>query len=182
MNVLILCAGRGRRLRPLTYFMPKPMVKIKGKPILEHILDYLDTFGTYQVYINIHYKPEKFMRYFGDRLLYFYEKELSGEEGAIEKLINLVPSIKNDYLIVMNGDTLTNLNLAEMYKMSKGKSIRAMHEKVYTGIKILSPDYLQGIDKEIYEYRSGHLWTDYGTWKRLLFGKSKKEYDRYKDK
>ena len=173
MNALILCGGKGTRLRPLTYFVPKPMVKINGVPVVELIYSYLYRFGIRDIFMNVHYKYNNIIRHFADNALFFYESELSGEDGAIQKLINVHPNIAKDYLVVVNGDTLTNLDLTEMYRMSEGKSIQGW-DKVYTGIKILSPSYLSGKDKEICKYSADFWWCDIGTWDGLK--RAKKEY------
>jgi choline kinase len=153
--------------------MPKPMARINGEPVLEHIIEYLNLFGVKDIFLNVHYKYDKILKHFADKVLFFYESDLSGEDGAIQKLINMHPNIVNEYLVVLNGDTLTNLNLDDMYRMSKGRSVQGW-DKIYTGIKILSPNYLTGKAKEIYKYSSDFWWCDIGTWKGLR--RAKKEY------
>ena len=164
MKSLVLCGGRGTRLRPLTYMYPKPLVKVAGKPVLEHLADYLNKYGINEIYVNLYYKPLSIMKYFRDRFMYIYENELSGEEGAVKKLIKVCPSVANDYLVVMNGDTLTNLKLDEMFKASNGISTQSVDKGVYTGVKVLSPDYLSGKDKRMWSYSGGCTWVDIGTW------------------
>ena len=176
MRALILSAGLGTRLRPLTYFVPKPMVKVAGKPVLEHIADYLNKYGINEIYVNLHYKPLSIMKHFRDRFLYFYENELSGETGAIKKLIKICPSVVNEYLVVMNGDTLTDLNISEMYRLSRGISAQSVDKGIYTGIKILSPDYLKDRDKLIWDYSDGCYWVDCGTFDGLK--KARKHYEK----
>jgi dTDP-glucose pyrophosphorylase len=149
------------------------MIKIDGKPTLEHIIDYLNIFDVKNIFINVHYKYDKIVKHFADKVLFFYESELSGEDGAIKKLVNIYPNILDEYLIVVNGDTLTNLNLDEMYLMGKGRSVMGWNS-VYTGVKILSPLYLAGKTKKIYKYFADFWWCDMGTWNGLK--KAKKEY------
>jgi len=167
MKGLILSAGIGSRLRPLTYLYPKPMVKVNGKPILEQCADYLNYYGVKEIFVNLHYKPLSIMKYFKDRFMYIYENELSGEEGAIQKLIKVCPSVLEDYLVVMNGDTLTDLKLDEMFKASNGISTQSMDGVVYTGIKVLSPEYLKGKDNRMWKYACNCNWMDCGTFKGL---------------
>ena len=162
MMALILCAGYGKRLRPLTWFKPKPMVKVHGRPMLEHIVDYLHDNGVYKIIVNTHYKPTKIMKHFGTELLYTYEKSLLGEAGTIESIVAWV----KEPLVVMNGDTLTNLDLVSMYKMSSGNNIASYDGDIYTGCKILFPG--QDIEK-LYKYRQANIrWQDMGTLKSLF--------------
>ena len=103
-----------------------------------------------------------------DRVVYMYEPKLLGEEGTINKLISLVPAVVNEYLVVINGDTLTHLDLSLMFRLSNGKSIRHMDKGVYAGVKILSPDYLQGKNKRIINYFSTSWWQDCGTFLGII--------------
>ena len=176
MKAFILCAGLGTRLRPLTYLYAKPMVRVAGKPVLEHLADYLNDYGINEIFVNLHYKPMTIMKYFKDRFIYVYENDLSGETGAIQKLMTVCPSILYDYLVVMNGDTLTNLDLPEMYKASNGISIKSVDGQVYTGCKILSPSYMRGEDRRMWDYASNCFWVDCGTIGGLK--KARKYYEK----
>ena len=173
MKALILCAGLGKRLWPLTQEVPKPMIEIEGKPVLEHIMFHLSKFGIKDFMVNLHYKPQVFMDYFGDRLMYSYEPLLLGEEGTIDK----VKPWFEDYMLVANGDTLTDLSLVDMFNLSGGRSVRFMDGKVYGGTKILSPGYLRGDDKKIADYYPiNTYWQDIGTPEGLQ--KAKEIYER----
>ena len=66
MQVLILAAGEGLRLRPLTNDRPKPMIPLGGRPLLEHLIGLLRQHGVIEVAINLHYKPEVIVEHFGD--------------------------------------------------------------------------------------------------------------------
>lgn len=170
-----MSAGYGTRLWPLTQRIPKPMIQIGGIPILEHLLIYLRKYNIENIIVNTHYMPEKIMEYFGSRVLYTYEPQLLGEEGTIEA-VSKFPFIKDDYLVVMNGDTLTNLDLRRMFELSNGKSIRSMDRGVYTGVKILEPSYFRGNNK-IIDYSSADTWwIDIGTPEGLE--KAKKFYEQ----
>ena len=175
MNSLILSAGFGTRLWPLTQRMPKPMIQIGGIPVLEHLIIYLKRYGIENIIVNTHYLSNKIMEYFGSRVLYTYEPQLLGEEGTIESIAKF-PFISHEYLVVMNGDTLTNLDLGKMFKLSGGESIRSMEGYVYTGIKILSPAYLKG-NKKIINYSDADTrWIDIGTPEGLE--KARKHYEK----
>lgn len=176
MNALILSAGLGTRLRPLTDKVPKPMVKVGGRPVLEHLIFYLHKYEIRNIVVNLHYKPLKIMKHFGSSVLYTYENELFGEEKTIKSLAQHFPFIANEYLVVMNGDTLTNLDLKKMFGYSKGNSIRSMEGGIYTGIKILNPDYFRGKTKMINYYDTESYWIDIGTFEGLK--RARKYYEK----
>ena len=104
---LILCAGRGTRLKEETKDKPKCMVDVGGKPILEHIADHLNKHGIWRIVVNLHLFPEVVMKHFGQRFLYLYEPVPMGEFATT----SLMRPWFGEPLIVMNGDTITNLNL-----------------------------------------------------------------------
>ena len=160
MKALILCGGLGVRLRPLTYKTPKPMIKVGGYPVLEHIVFHLYKFGITQIMINLHYMPEVFMNHFQSRLLYSYEPQLLGEDGTINSLKHW---LMDGYSVVMNGDTLTDVNIAQMLRWGQGRNIMSMDGGVYTGTKIISPQYFMGDNSFAKYYDSTMYWQDMGT-------------------
>jgi mannose-1-phosphate guanylyltransferase/phosphomannomutase len=116
VKALILAAGEGTRLRPLTLDRPKPMVPVGGKPVLEHLITWLRDYGVRDIAINLHHCPEVIPRYFGDgsswgiRLAYSYERTILGSAGAIKEL----ESFLTETFLVVYGDVLTDLNLADL--------------------------------------------------------------------
>jgi mannose-1-phosphate guanylyltransferase/phosphomannomutase len=116
-KALVLAAGEGTRLRPLTLDRPKPMLPINGKPLLEYIIEWLSQHGIRDIAINLHYCPEVITTYFGDgsvmgvRIIYSYEDPILGTAGAARKLNGFMGS---GPLVVMYGDVLTDLNLTAM--------------------------------------------------------------------
>ena len=80
---MVLAAGLGTRLRPLTNEITKPMVPVLDRPVMGHILDLLDRHGFEEVVANLHYFPESIERYFGKRLTYRFEQELLGTAGGV---------------------------------------------------------------------------------------------------
>lgn len=163
MKAIILCGGKGTRLRPLTYFTPKPLIKVKSKAVVDRIVEWLWKYGINDIIINLHYKPHKFMKHFGNKVLYFYEPKLLGEEGTIYSLRHW---IGEDYCLVINGDTLTNLNLDTMMDLTKGLNAKYMDGKTYAGYRILPPGY--NLKMPVIEYRDGESWwVDMGTFKGL---------------
>lgn len=164
MKAIIFCAGKGTRLRPLTYFTPKPLINISGKSCLERILDDLESYGITEVVINISYKPMAFMRKLGSRVLYFYEPEALGEQKTLEAIMARFPSFRNDYVVVKNGDTLTNVSITNMMRIGGGASVRHDDNGVYAGTTILAPNSF----KEPFSYQDKSAWwVDIGTFKGL---------------
>jgi mannose-1-phosphate guanylyltransferase/mannose-1-phosphate guanylyltransferase/phosphomannomutase len=105
---MVLAAGLGTRLRPLTYEITKPMVPVLDRPVMAHILDLLDQHRFEQVIANLHYFPESIERYFGDRLAYRFEPELLGTAGGVRACADFFGS---EPFLVISGDALTDIDL-----------------------------------------------------------------------
>jgi len=112
----LLASGEGKRLRPLTEKLPKPMVPVAGKPILEHNINFLSGWGIREIAINLHHCPEVVMRHFGDgsefgvTITYSYEPELLGTAGAVKKLEHFF----EDTFLVVYGGNLINCDMAHL--------------------------------------------------------------------
>ena len=125
-KALLLAAGMGTRLRPLTNSIPKCLVKIGGKPILEIWLENLSKAGCEEVIINTHYLSEKVEEYlegrkFGDmKIITTYEPKLLGTAGTLLKNADFLLG-KNCMLI--HADNFTDVNLEEFLKFHKDFSI-----------------------------------------------------------
>jgi NDP-sugar pyrophosphorylase family protein len=116
MRALVLAAGEGRRLRPLTLRMPKPMVPVGGRPVLEHLLALLRAHGVDEVAINLHHRPEAIVDHFGDgrafgvAITYAHEPRLLGSAGAARALDGFL----TDTFLVLYGDVLTDADLSAL--------------------------------------------------------------------
>jgi NDP-sugar pyrophosphorylase family protein len=121
MKAIILSAGLGTRIRPLTDDIPKVMLPINGKPLLEHHISLLKRYGITDIAINLHYLPEKITGYFkegnnfGVKITYSYEKELLGTSGAVKKLADFL----NETFVVIYGDVAIDMNLGNLIKFHK---------------------------------------------------------------
>ena len=86
---MILAAGEGQRLGEITNKIPKPMIEINGKPVLEHNLEMCRKAGVNDIYINLHHLPDKIRNYFDDgsnygvNIKYNFEPDLLGTAGAL---------------------------------------------------------------------------------------------------
>jgi mannose-1-phosphate guanylyltransferase len=105
---MVLAAGLGTRLRPLTNEITKPMVPVLDRPVMAHILDLLDRHGFEQVIANLHYFPESIERYFGERLSYRLEQELLGTAGGVRACADF---FGEEAFLVISGDALTDIDL-----------------------------------------------------------------------
>jgi dTDP-glucose pyrophosphorylase len=118
---LIVAGGRGERLKPFTDQVPKPMLNVGSKPILEHNIDRLIAYGISDFYISVKYLKEQIMDYFGDgsakgvRIQYIEETEPLGTLGAL----SLLDSVTHDDVLVMNSDLLTNIDFEDFYNFYK---------------------------------------------------------------
>lgn len=123
MKAIILAAGQGFRLRPLTDRIPKPMVLVAGKPILEHNLELLARYGVCEVVINLHHQPQTIVEHFGDgsrwgvHITYSFEPELLGTAGAVKRVREQFDST----FLVLYGDNLTTCDLGQLVVFHQAK-------------------------------------------------------------
>lgn len=115
-QAILMVGGEGTRLRPLTENLPKPMLPVAGRPILEHILEHLKNHGIEQVTMALGYRAQQIKEHFGAgkglglNIEYVLEEKPLGTAGAI----GLISDIDDSPLLVMNGDILTDLDLSAM--------------------------------------------------------------------
>jgi NDP-sugar pyrophosphorylase family protein len=120
---MILAAGEGTRLRPLTETKPKPMLEVNGKPVLEWILLWLKAHGIEEVAINLHYRPESVRECFGDgaglgvRIHYSVEERILGTAGGVKR----VQGLFEGPLVIAYGDVLTDLDLTRLLGIHNAK-------------------------------------------------------------
>lgn len=117
MKAVILAAGIGVRLKPLTDHQPKVMIKVGTKPVLEHLIDLCVRHRIKDIILSTHYLADQIKSYFQDgkqfnaHIKYSHENTILGGAGAL-KLAE--PLLIDDEFIVLSGDVLTNVNLTEM--------------------------------------------------------------------
>ncbi len=113
---VVMAGGRGTRLHPITKHMPKPMVKVAGRPILERLILHLVGFGIRRIFLSINYMGDVIEDYFGDgerfgcTIEYLKENDPLGTGGALA----LLPEKSENPLLVMNGDLVLQANLEQM--------------------------------------------------------------------
>ena len=117
VDAVIMAGGRGKRLSPLTDTVPKPLLEIAGKPIIEHTLERLRLYGVDDFWICLKYLGEQIEKWGGDgrdkniNMSYVYEEEPLGTIGAISMINNFV----HDYILVTNSDILTNIDYEHFF-------------------------------------------------------------------
>lgn len=113
MQAVIMAGGAGTRLRPLTNDIPKPMVKIIDKPVMEYTVNLLKKYGVYDIGVTVNYKADIIKDYFGDgarfgvKLTYFTEETPLGTAGGVK----MAEKYLDDNFLVMSGDAFTDINI-----------------------------------------------------------------------
>ena len=117
VDAVIMAGGRGQRLQPLTDSIPKPLLKVGEKAIMEHNVDRLTLFGIDDFWFSVKYLGEQIENYFGNgndrniNINYVWEDQPLGTIGAVSKIDNF----EHEYILVTNSDLLTNLDYEHFY-------------------------------------------------------------------
>ena len=123
-KAMVLAAGLGLRMRPLTERMPKPMVPVAGKPLLDHVLDKLADAGVGEAVVNVHYLPDQIIDHVAHRsrprvIISDERDEVLGTGGAVVKAL---PLLGDAPFFHLNADTMwidgTRPNLTRMAELS----------------------------------------------------------------
>lgn len=146
MQVLILAGGKGTRLRPYTYVLPKPLMPIGDFPILEIILRQLKYAGVTEVILAVGYMSQLFETFFqegsrlGIKISYSFEKHALGTAGPIALVLD---RLQDDFL-VMNGDLLTTLSYNNLFafhkKMNAAATIGLFRREVKIDFGVIETD------------------------------------------
>lgn len=133
LKAMVLAAGIGSRLEPLTSCVPKPLVQIAGRPVMEHILLLLKKYGITEVVSNTYHLGDKLQAYFSDiqeregiTLNFVNEERLSGVAGGIRKCREY---LEGSTALIIMGDALTNVDLGKLYEAHK-KAVKEKGAKV----------------------------------------------------
>lgn len=150
---VIMAGGRGERLRPITDSLPKPMIRVAGRPILERIILHLVGFGIRRIFVSVNYKARMVEDYFSDgkalgcEIQYLKENEPLGTGGAL----SLLPEKPPHAILVLNGDVLSQFDVAGMLSFHENGNYRAtvaVHDYVHTvpyGVVETREDYITGL-------------------------------------
>ncbi len=133
-NAMILAAGFGTRLRPLTYHTPKPLLPVRGRPLIEHNLRLLKEAGIKKVVINLHHLGEQIKSFVGNgqryglKIHYSNERKILGTGGGIKKAQKF---LTGGPFIVINGDVLIDIDLK--------KVVRSFYKKKCAALMVIRP-------------------------------------------
>lgn len=123
MKAVLLAAGEGLRLGGVTADRPKPMIEIAGRPILEHNVRLLASYGIKDLIINLHHRPEVVVHHFGDgdsfgvHITYSHEASLLGTAGAVKKVADQLTAT----FLVIYADNLTDCDLCKLLEFHQRK-------------------------------------------------------------
>lgn len=147
MKALILAGGFGTRLQPeLGDEVPKCMAPIKGKPIIEYIIEELRAQGIQDITLSLHHKAESFIEYFGKTVKYHIEDMPLGTGGAIKDWIE-----GDDPVLVLNGDTISAVHYDNMLEKHTSSLTIAVTEKGESaGAYIINSDIFDHIDENCF--------------------------------
>jgi mannose-1-phosphate guanylyltransferase len=172
MRALVLAAGEGSRLRPLTLTRPKPMLPLGDQPMLYYGLEWLRSHGIEEVAINLHHCPEVITEYFGDgsslglRITYSREDQILGTAGAVRKLASFVDDRP---LVVVYGDVLTDLDLGALMDFhnktvardrTAGVTLSLYHVSNPTEVGLVDMDAQGRITRFVEKPRAEEVFTD----------------------
>jgi len=121
MKAIIMAGGEGVRMRPMTCSLPKPMIPVVDRPVMEHIINLLKKNDITQIAVTLHYMPHQIKNYFEDgkdfgvELSYFIEDAPLGTAGSVKNCGDFI----NDDFVIISGDALTDVNLTEAINFHK---------------------------------------------------------------
>ena len=150
LEAVIMAGGRGKRLSPLTDTVPKPMLRLGDKPIIEHNIDRLISFGIKKIYISVKYLGEQIVNYLGDgsqkgiSIEYVWEDEPLGTAGALA----LINNLSSEHILLMNSDLFTNVNFESLY-------LKLINENA--DMAVASTEYKVDIPYAVFETKEGRV-------------------------
>jgi dTDP-glucose pyrophosphorylase len=163
IDAVIMAGGRGQRLMPFTDKVPKPLLQVGDRPIIDHNLTRLTIFGIDDFWISVKYLGGQIQDYFGNgvdrniHVKYIWEDEPLGTIGAVSK----VTDFKHDYVLVTNSDLLTNLDyehfFLEFLEKDADMSVVSIPYQVnipYAVLETEDDNILNFIEKPTYTYYS----------------------------
>ncbi len=142
INVFILAAGLGERLRPITNHIPKPLLPLLGQPMLEKVLARVSSVDPQKIGINMHYKWELIEQWaaatpFRDRISLFHENRVLGTGGALK---NAAPFLMGSAFIVHNADIISDLSLEQLidehFRMHNAVTLAVHNASKYSNVWI----------------------------------------------
>ena len=133
MKAMVLAAGKGTRLFPLTGEIPKPMAPVADTPIIRHIFDLLARHGVAEARVNVHYLADALLEAYGEesrvngmKVRLVREEELTGTAGGVKRLAGVtLASEFDETFVVVSGDALTDVDIRDLIAFHKEKGALA---------------------------------------------------------
>jgi len=151
LSIFILAAGRGERLRPITDYIPKPLLPVLGKPVLESVIERVSALGIQKIGINLHHKKEDIEKWieqsaFNGKIELFTEDPALGTGGALK---NAEGFLKNSTFLIHNSDIISDIDLTRLidYHLSSGNLVTlAVHDyPEFNTLQIDGKGFFKGI-------------------------------------
>ncbi len=175
---MLLAAGKGSRLRPLTDLLPKPLIKFRGKPLIDYSLEAISAAGIKECVINVFYKASMIEEYVDDgskwgiKVIYSREDKTLGTGGGVLKAL---PLLGEDNFLLMNSDIIHDINLNKLLQNSltqtslvhlilvdkeyansegdfslAGQQIIQGATATFCGVSIMNPQIFSGEKREVF--------------------------------
>lgn len=148
MKAVVMAGGEGTRLRPLTLDVPKPFIRVAGKPAIEYALDALVAAGIKDIIVTTFYKPERLIQHLSGgarlkaRIFYSVEDEAMGTAGGVAKCL---PLIGNDTVVVLSGDVIADVNIKALVEAHRKSG--AIATMALTRVENVSEFGIVGLDE-----------------------------------
>ncbi len=185
MRAMILAAGKGTRLAPLTERTPKPLLPLRGKPLIQWQVEALIAAGVTDIVINLHHLGEQIASYLGDGSRFGATIEYSRETELLETgggIVNALPLLGQEPFWLLNGDIWTDFDFSTLprapttpdlahivltqtpsyrnrgdFNYAAGRVIRRGDKFVYCGIAVLSAALFEGVDLGHFSLRDSYF-------------------------
>ena len=163
LDVVLMAGGRGSRLRPMTDSIPKPLLKVGNKTIIDHNFDRLKKFGIDVFHISVRYLGEQLEEHFKKKNLNDINVDFIWEEDALGTIgaLSLIDKFRHDHILIMNSDLLTNINYENFYmdflENNADMSVATIPYKVnipYAVIETNDKNVISLKEKPTYTYQS----------------------------
>ena len=166
MQAVVMAGGEGSRLRPLTSNLPKPMLPVANRPLMEHIVELLRKHGFTNIVVTVQFLSSMIRNYFGDGQDIGVSVSYSAEDiplGTAGSVLNAGPLLSGPFLVI-SGDALTDLDLSDVVRFHRDRGaaatlvLKRMHDPLEFGIVMTAED--GRIDRFLEKPTWGQVFSD----------------------